>query len=202
MRVTYRALLAALAFGAGATPLLAADLSAPSYPTSFGPPDAPVAQSPFFLSEVRLGTFAHDPESPESGSVDINGEILFVKPFSMPGSFWDFLLPRPSIGATINTVGNTSQVYAGLTWTYDITHSIFVEGSFGGSANNGSTGSTVPVDRSELGCNVMFRESGSIGYRFTDHWSIMGTIEHTSNAGLCKYNRGLTNYGARIGYTF
>ncbi|SEB95835.1 Lipid A 3-O-deacylase (PagL) [Rhizobiales bacterium GAS191] len=177
----------------------AADLS---YPSSFGAPAAPITQRAFFLSEVRLGTFAHDPLSPEKGSVDVNGEILFAKPFSLPGSAWDFLLPRPSIGATINVAGKTSQGYAGLTWTYDITKSIFVEGSFGGSVNNGKTGLIVPVGRSALGCNVSFRESASIGYRFNANWSLMGTIEHMSNSGLCTQNRGLTNYGARIGYSF
>jgi lipid A 3-O-deacylase len=177
----------------------AADLG---YPSSFGPPAAPISQSSFFLSEVRLGTFAHDPSSPEKGSVDLNGEILFVKPFSVPGSAWDFLLPRPSIGATINFAGKTSQAYAGLTWTYDITKSIFVEGSFGGSVNNGKTGAIVPVGRTAMGCNWSFREAGSIGYRFNANWSIMGTVEHMSNAGACKQNRGLTNYGARIGYSF
>jgi lipid A 3-O-deacylase len=179
---------------------IAADLG---YPSSFGAPTAPIAQpSYFFLSEVRLGTFAHDPLSPEKGSVDVNGEILFAKPFSMPGSNWDFLLPRPSIGATVNFAGKTSQAYAGLTWTYDITKSIFVEGSFGGSVNNGKTGSVVPPGHSAMGCSVSFRESASLGYRFNANWSLMGTIEHMSNSGFCTQNRGLTNYGARIGYTF
>ncbi|MBW0002854.1 MAG: acyloxyacyl hydrolase [Hyphomicrobiales bacterium] len=180
----------------------AADLG---YPTTFVPQPIPAPQSQsqfFFLSEVRLGTFAHDPTSPEQGSADLNGEILFAKPFSLPGSAWDFLLPRPSIGATINFAGKTSQAYAGLTWTYDITKAIFVEGSFGGSVNNGKTGNFVPPGHSALGCNVSFRESGSVGYRFTENWSLMATIEHMSNAGLCSQNRGLTNYGARIGYTF
>jgi lipid A 3-O-deacylase len=183
-----------------ASPAVAADLG---YRTDFGAPAAPIAQSsPFFLSEVRLGTFAHDPLSPEKGSADFNGEILFAKPFSAPGSPWDFLLPRPSIGATVNFAGKTSQAYAGLTWTYDITKSIFVEGSFGGSVNNGKTGSIVPPGHNAMGCNASFRESGSLGYRFTANWSLMGTIEHMSNAGLCTQNRGLTNYGARIGYSF
>ena len=137
-------------------PAFAADLG---YPTNFGPPAAPIAQSPSsFLSEVRLGTFAHDPLSPEKGSADLNGEILFAKPFSAPGSAWDFLLPRPSIGATLNFAGKTSQAYAGLTWTYDITKSIFVEGSFGGSVNNGKTGTIVPPGHNAMGCNASFRE--------------------------------------------
>jgi lipid A 3-O-deacylase len=200
MRLTTgRAGLLAVALLA-APPAFAADLG---YPTNFGPPAAPIAQSPSsFLSEVRLGTFAHDPLSPEKGSADLNGEILFAKPLSAPGSAWDFLLPRPSIGATLNFAGKTSQAYAGLTWTYDITKSIFVEGSFGGSVNNGKTGTIVPPGHNAMGCNASFRESGSVGYRFTANWSLMGTIEHRSNAGLCTQNRGLTNYGARIGYSF
>jgi hypothetical protein len=162
----------------------------------------PVTQSTSFLSEVRLGTFAHDPASPEKGSADLAGEILFAKPFTAPGSAWDFLLPRPSVGATINFAGKTSEAFAGLTWTYDITQAIFVEGEFGGSVNNGKTGSVVPRGHNAMGCNASFRESGSLGYRFNANWSIMATIEHMSNAGLCNQNRGLTNYGARIGYTF
>ena len=30
----------------------------------------------------------------------------------------------------------------------------------------------------------------------------MATIEHLSNAGACGQNRGLTNVGARLGYSF
>ena len=32
--------------------------------------------------------------------------------------------------------------------------------------------------------------------------SLMATIEHSSNAGLCSENRGLTNAGLRLGYRF
>jgi lipid A 3-O-deacylase len=200
--------LAACLFGSFAAVSLlacgarAADLT---YPASFGPPAAPAppaSQAASFLSEVRLGTFAHDPMSPEAGSVDLNGEILFAKPFGDGTGTWDFLIPRPSIGGTVNFAGKTSQAYAGLTWTYDITKSIFVEGSFGGSANNGKAGVIVPPGHNAMGCNVSFRESASFGYRFSENWSLMATIEHMSNAGFCNQNRGLTNYGARIGYTF
>ncbi|HKH96014.1 MAG TPA: acyloxyacyl hydrolase, partial [Beijerinckiaceae bacterium] len=30
----------------------------------------------------------------------------------------------------------------------------------------------------------------------------MATVEHLSNAGTCAQNRGLTNVGVRLGYTF
>jgi hypothetical protein len=178
----------------------AADLG---YPSSFGPPAAPITQPATpFLSEVRLGTFVHDASSPEQGSVDLAGEILFAKPFSAPGSFWDVLLPRPSVGGTLNFAGKTSQAFAGLTWTYDITESIFVDAEFGGSVNNGKTGVIVPPGHNAMGCNWSFRESGSIGYRINANWDVTATIEHMSNAGACSQNRGLTNYGMRIGYRF
>ena len=49
--------------------------------------------------------------------------------------------------------------------------------------------------------------AASIGYRFNSHWSVMFTFDHLSNGsgiGLsnCGRNKGLNNYGARIGYTF
>ena len=81
----------------------------------------------------------------------------------------------------------------------------FVEASFGGAVHNGNTQSNlalIPVDRSALGCSPLFRESGSVGYRLSQNWSVMATIEHLSNAGICSQNRGLTNVGARLGYTF
>lgn len=158
-----------------------------------------------FFSEVRLGGFAHDPDSKESGSVDFNGEILFAKPFTAADLFTSYFIPRPHIGTTLNFNGRTSMVYAGLTWSYDITPWLFVEGSFGGAVHNGNTSSNaalVAPNESALGCSPLFRESASVGVRFSANWSLMATVEHASNAGLCTFNRGLTNFGARVGYTF
>lgn len=194
-----RPAIAALALGASVLigPSFAADL-----PRRSAPPPIAVSQSNPFLAEVRLGVFAHDPWSPEEGSVDINGEILFGKPFTHPDPLINFFIPRPHVGGTVSTVGDTSHAYVGLTWSYDITSAIFVEASFGGGVNNGESGVIVPADRVAIGCNWNFRESASIGYRFNKNWSIMGTVEHISNAGLCNQNRGLTNAGVRLGYSF
>ena len=46
------------------------------------------------------------------------------------------------------------------------------------------------------------REAASIGYRFAPNWSVLATVEHLSNAGLCDDNRGLTNVGAKLSYHF
>ena len=161
---------------------------------------APSSASP--VSEVRVGALAHDPLSPERGSADLSGEGLFDKPFTSPDPLWNALLPRPDIGFTASFAGKTSEAYAGVAWDYNITDRVFAEAGFGGSVNDGHAGNNVPAGYSAIGCNESFRESGSLGYRLTQNWSVMGTIEHMSNAGLCDRNRGLTNTGARIGYAF
>ena len=160
------------------------------------------ASRPGLLSEFRLGASAQDPWGPESNSANLTGEILFAKPFTAADLFTSYFIPRPHIGGSVNFSGETSFAYAGLTWTVDITPRIFVEGTFGGAIHNGETGKLVPVGRAALGCSPLFRESGSIGVRLSANWSLLATVEHLSNAGLCDQNRGLTNIGARVGYTF
>jgi len=151
-----------------------------------------------FIDEVRLGAFLHDLVSPEKDDgPDLNAEILFAKPWGTPEEWW---LPRPHIGTTINSHGGTSTIYAGATWQYNVTSWAFIEASFGGSLNNGRDDGS--YDRNAVGCAALFRESASIGFDITDHWRLMGTVEHNSNAGLCSHNRGLTNYGIRVGYKF
>lgn len=165
---------------------------------------APIAASDWrLLDEVRGGVFYHELDGPEEGTVDINFELLTSRlPLIDPASTWYFLAPRLHLGTTINTDGDTSHVYAGITFTADITQALFIEGSFGGALHDGETGDDVDPGRNALGCSPLFRESASIGYRFTENLSLMATLEHLSNAGLCDENRGLTNAGLRLGYTF
>src|SRR5918994_550225 len=129
---------------------------------------APPSQPMSFVSELRIGASAQDPWSPEKGSANITGEILFAKPFTTADLFTSYFIPRPHLGGSLNARGDTSFGYAGLTWTVDITQRVFVEASFGGALHNGNTQSNpalIPADRSALGCSPLFRESGSLGYR-------------------------------------
>jgi lipid A 3-O-deacylase len=158
----------------------------------------PPMQSDPFIDELRLGVYAHDPSSPESGSADLNLEVLFAKPWGTDAQWW---LPRPHVGATINFDGKTSIGYAGVTWQYDVTNWAFIELGFGGSVNNGNKGHE-DDDMNPLGCNVLFHEQASLGFNVTENWRLIGTVEHSSNAGLCDFNRGLTDFGVRIGYKF
>ncbi|MBN9452262.1 MAG: acyloxyacyl hydrolase [Bosea sp.] len=173
----------------------AADLA---NPLAYAPPV--VARS--LISEIRGGVFAHAVGTREDGSVDINGEILFSKPLMPADPLMAFLVPRLHLGTTINTAGDTSQFYAGFTWTYDLTSKVFVEASIGAAFHTGETGRFRVPDRLSLGCSPLIRGTGSVGYRFNENWSIMATVEHISNANLCHANQGMTNYGVRVGYTF
>ena len=151
-----------------------------------------------------MGALGHDVVGPrpEQGSVDLSAEALFVKPFTSSDPLWNTLLPRPDIGGTLNLAGKTSDVYAGVVWDYNFTDRVFAETGFGGSLNNGYTGSGVSPGRVAVGSALLFRESASLGYRLTPNWSVMATIEHNSNAGLAARNAGLTDAGIRVGYAF
>ncbi len=168
-------------------------------------PDPVIPGRQSLFSEIRLGGSVHEMDGPESGSANLTGEILFAKPFTAADLFTSYFVPRPHVGASVNLRGDTSFAYAGLSWTYDLTSWLFVEGTFGGAVHNGNTDplkARIPVNENALGCSPLFRESGSVGVRLSTNWSVMATIEHMSNAGLCAQNRGLTNVGARVGYTF
>jgi hypothetical protein len=184
-----------------ALPAQAADLSPLDGSDAAKPP---VLRSDPSSYELRLGAYAHDPLSPEKGPVDLNGEVLLAKFNCFPAQTWGALIPRPHFGGTIDFDGKTSNLYTGLTWTFNLDQNVFVEGSFGEAVNDGKIGpmQDVPHGHNAMGCNWSFHETASVGYRLDEDWSVMSTIEHYSNAGICVENRGLTNYGLRIGRRF
>jgi len=151
--------------------------------------------------ELRGGVLYHDFMERESG-VDLNIEYLsrfaafdlFIPKTSVQAVF------RPHIGGTVNTNGDTSYAYAGYSLTLNLTSRLFLEGSLGGMVHNGD-GTSRDGDL-HLGCNVMFRESASLGVRLTEHINVSAMVVHGSNAGLCNANNGITNAGVRVGYTF
>jgi hypothetical protein len=168
-------------------------------------PGGTASASSGFLSEFRFGLSAQDPWGSEGrdGSANLTGEILFAKPFTASDLFTSYFVPRPHVGGSVNFDGMTSFAYAGLSWTVDLTPSLFVEGSLGGAVHNGKGRQANPFDQhQQIGCSPLFRESGSVGVRLSANWSLMATVEHLSNAGSCSDNRGLTNIGARVGYSF
>lgn len=159
------------------------------------------AQTPL-LDEIRLGVMAHsiEPGHSEDGA-DVNLELLFRRPaITFGNSVADFVFtPRVHVGTSINTIGDTSQVYAGFTWDLKITERLSFEATFGGAWHDGPlSGGAADL----YGCRLSFRESASLGYALNESWTIYATIAHMSNADLCSHNSGITSAGVRLGYKF
>ena len=159
------------------------------------------------IDEVKLGSLGHDVgflgDNIEHGP-DVNLEMLFASPdlLAVIGS------PRPHIGADINTSGETSDGYLGLTWGISVIQNlfsagdyVFAQGSLGGAYQDGYTG-TAPRGRKDLGSPVLFRESAEIGYQITPTISISAILDHISNANLANHNAGITSAGGRVGFKF
>lgn len=149
------------------------------------------------VSEIRLGVLGHDVGvfgSAKEEGPDLNGEVLF-DPLRI---LW---APRPHLGVSLNTRGDTSQAYAGLTWSWNLTRDVFVEASLGGALHNGYDDTDRP-DRKSLGFPLLFRESLGLGVRVGPNLTLSLFLDHVSNARLADRNQGLDNFGIRWGYRF
>lgn len=175
-------------------------------------PLSPVPIDPANRFEARFGAFAHGVGSVERDTVDLNGSFVTPRLPLAVGSGWSFLLPRLEVGGAANLSGRTSFVYANALWTIPVWDRVFVEAFVGPAVHDGSL--TLTPTMAGLGCSVLFHAGASIGYRFDEHWSVMGTFEHLSNGktafgvdcgtnrAVTGSNQGLNNYGIRIGYAF
>jgi hypothetical protein len=169
---------------------------------------APATEAPTSAWEARLGLGAANPGGRESGLLNFGGEILTPRITTLNDRFANAFVPRFHLGSSLNANG-TQYAYAGATWTFDVTQSVFLEASLGGAVNNGKTGAVIPENRLNVGCNTGARGAAALGFRLSDRWSLIATLEHFSTTG-CSDNpvanagspRGPSNFGARLGYTF
>jgi SM-20-related protein len=169
-------------------------------------PGAAAAQTKI-VDEFKFGVLAHDVglfDKPVEGGADLNFEMLFTPPdiLSVIGS------PRPHIGGSLNTAGNTNSGYFGLTWGITLIQNlfgwggpVFLNGSLGGAFQDGYH-NDAPPGRKKLGSTALFRESLELGYQLTPTVSVSGFVDHMSNANLAPNNAGITNAGARLGFKF
>ena len=155
------------------------------------------------FDEVRVGAVYPVQPSDDSGVI-LSGQLYFHA-FGPPRqNYWaDTLLrPRIHVGGNLATGSDPiNQAYAGLTWHFPVWDRYFVEASFGGTVHDGPLESS--GDGLDLGCSVLFRESVAVGADLTQHWRVLASADHSSNAGLCdKGNSGITHAGVYVGYRF
>lgn len=183
---------------------------------AFMPPMAAGAEEPG--NEFRAGIMYHDAAlfvrpgardqlKVEEPGPDVNFEFLFASPDFLK-AVWS---PRPHIGVTLNTAGETSQAYLGLTLRTDFAENLFVELAGGGAVHNGKTLGTVPDarypyttadGRKLMGCRYMFRGAVAVGMQINERYSLSLGLDHISNGHLCQLNPGLDTVGLRLGYRF
>ena len=159
------------------------------------------------VDEFKFGVLAHDvglAGKPVEGGADLNFEMLFTPPafLGVIGS------PRPHLGGSLNTAGNTNSGYFGLTWGITLIQNLFgwggdlfLNGSVGGAFQDGFH-NDAPPDRKKLGSTALFRGSLELGYQLSPTISISGFVDHMSNADLAQHNAGITDAGARLGFKF
>ena len=151
--------------------------------------EVPAAPRP----EWRIGAALQDPSGRERDSGGIAG--LVILPLAPDG--W---MPRAMIGASWNLQGRTHHAHAGMLWRLSLTDRLFGEIGLGGAVHTGSVEGS--AHRSGMGCPLAFRESLGLGLRLEGGWHAVATVEHLSNAGLCRRNRGLSNLTVGVGYSF
>ena len=166
---------------------------------------APATEPPVPAWEARIGAGLANPGGREGGLLNMGAEVLSPRLIPLSDRITAALIPRFNLGTSLNFNG-TRYAYAGATWTFDVTSDVFVEASLGAALNDGKTGLVVPENRLNLGCNTGTREAAALGFRLSDRWSLVTTLEHFSTAGCSDRAggsaRGPANIGARLGYTF
>lgn len=166
-------------------------------------PRAQAQQS--FDFEARFGLFGQIVESDTDRTDPLYGHGELLMPEIGPGSanpILDIILtPRPHVGATIAVGDGVNQAFAGLTWDAPLTETITFEASFGGTIHDGPTTSGNP-NAPELGCSVLFREAAAISVDVGERLTVTAMIDHSSNAGLCDANDGITHAGVLLGVAF
>jgi lipid A 3-O-deacylase len=145
-----------------------------------------------------MGVMAHDwgPASDhhESG-IDLNVEVLFT-PINIIG------MPRPHLGTTLNFNGDTSIVYAGLTFPFYESRRWFGSGFVGGVVHDG------PLHKDPVGCKkdsdcgfgVRFlpRIGLELGYYLSGDTAVSLHYDHMSHKGIISgENEGIEHMGLR-----
>ncbi len=197
--------------GAGASPIPAPAAGgqvaqASPQPASAPPPENRLRYgtgSKYAVSELRFGVLAHN-RGPIASKTESGAQVNLEARFASPDFMKILFEPRPTLGASINTSGDTSFLYGGLTWGGFIWKGLFVEGFFGMAVHDGWLESNDPDPRKRLmGSRVVFREALEFGYRFLDVHSLSFMVDHYSNAGwIAERNQGNDDFGLRYGYKF
>lgn len=152
---------------------------------------------------ISIGVLAHD-EGPFSDhhedGTDLNLEVQFV-PIPI---LWS---ARPHLGATINFIGDTSAIYAGLTFPFYQSQRWFLDGAVGAAVHNGPLHKDPVRCREESDCGfgkrLLPRLGLEAGYRFSPDQSVSFFYGHMSHKWIMAgENEGIDHIGLRYRLAF
>ena len=154
-----------------------------------------------WLNEIKVGVLHHDTDNLWSGfnredGIDFNIEAIFSPRYDVLGG-----TIRPALGASINSVGDTSKIYGGLRWQYETPDGLFFGVGLGGAVHDGDT-DLKTADRKALGSKLLFHIPLEVGYRFEGKHALSVYFDHVSNAYTQDANEGMDTLGLRYGYRF
>lgn len=165
-----------------------------------------------YLHEFRLGAsfegveldpdFAYLPTIiPVDRLHKLSFEALFRTPY--PDVFQWVGSPKPTIGGALSLTGDTSWVFAGLTWQLPVFETpLFLEATVGATLHNGPL-HDAPEGEAVYGCRSLLYVRGGIGYDIDEHWTASAYLEHGSHGRICGTdNSGFHSVGFQIGYKF
>jgi len=96
--------------------------------------NANLRTSPIPSSSSASGTTTSIFSAAKEHGADINPEVIFSSPITndmianAPSWLYWTLQPRPTLGAAINTAGDTDQFYPGATWSWMLVSNIINDG--------------------------------------------------------------------------
>ncbi|MEG3618166.1 acyloxyacyl hydrolase [Magnetovibrio sp. PR-2] len=166
-----------------------------------------------YISELRFGVMGHDVRFPSrhefhmpnpfenryEGGVNVNPEVIFTSPDWLEWAY----SPRPRVGVSINTSGDTNSAYTSLGWDTAWDNGIYLDGFFGLAVHDGELTDGNPQGKIEFGSRVLFHLGGDIGWRWDEHNGIALVWEHMSNGSmLASKNQGIDSLGLRYSYRF
>ena len=180
------------------TPSAAAATVVEAAPAAGAPRSTDGGYGQGFFSEARIGASLHDIgafSGSDEGGIDVDLELLFGSP-----AFLSYIgAPRPHIGGKINTSGDTSLGYFGLTWDWLAQGWFIVEAALGGAVHTGDLNEDTEKD---LGCRLLFRGAVGVGAQFAERHRVLVTFDSANNLGICSDFQSLDGLGIRYGFLF
>ncbi len=154
------------------------------------------------VQELKIGVLDHDVPGLWSGfRAEENSASINIEALLSPSAAFLGGLVRPALGASINTAGQTSNIYLDARWQYQFTNKLFLGLGIGGTIHDGQL-KLEDWGQKALGSRVLFHFPAEFGYHFDDYNSLSVYFEHMSNAYTVDPNEGLDRLGVRYGYRF